>query len=124
MEDATLSKDEILRSFGAVRRLFQDGKGGFVYPFRFMTYAEPSDRTAVRVIFSTPKRYHKRAVKRNRVRRCMKDIYRRNKGIIYDSGLLGEIDLALIYSSKEIVDYVTMQKSIRRILTMVRDALS
>ncbi|MBE6210591.1 MAG: ribonuclease P [Rikenellaceae bacterium] len=122
MPDFTLPHDERLRSFGAVRRLFQEGHGGFVYPFRYVVYAEYDDRFSVEVLFSVPKKNHKRANVRNLLRRRTKEAYRLNKSILHDNAKSANVDMALIYSSKEVVDYKTIENAIRKILaTVVED---
>ncbi|MCH5330484.1 MAG: ribonuclease P protein component [Alistipes sp.] len=110
---------ERLRSFGAVRRLFQSGHGGFIYPFRYILFAEPDEQFSVRVLFSVPKRNHKRANVRNLLRRRTKEAYRLNKEIIHGCGKNISADVALIYSSKEICDYKTIENAIKRILAAV-----
>ena len=114
-----LPKAERLRSLGAVRRLFDEGTAGFVYPFRYMVITEQSTLPSVEVLFSVPKRYHKRANKRNLLRRRMKEAYRLNKSILAaeDRGVV--IDLALIYSSKELLPYKSINNAISRILREV-----
>ena len=66
-----LPKSERLSSLTAVRRLFADGASGFVYPFRYMVYKSESTTPTVEVLFSVPKRNHKRANKRNTLKRRM-----------------------------------------------------
>ena len=108
-----------MRSLGAVRRLFDEGTAGFVYPFRYMVIAEQSTQPSVEVLFSVPKRNHKRANKRNLLRRRMKEAYRLNKSLLAaeDRGVV--IDLALIYSSKELLPYKSINNAISRILREV-----
>ncbi len=116
-----LPKSERLGSLAAVRRLFQDGASGFVYPFRYMVIAEKSTSPSVEVLFSVPKRYHKRANKRNTLRRRMKEAYRLNKCAIATSAVdrgLG-VDIAIVYSSKEILPYKTIEYAICKILSEV-----
>ncbi len=123
MSDFGLPYAERLRSFGAVRRLFSSGSGGFIYPFRYVVFAEPDDRFSVEVLFSVPKRNHKRANVRNLLRRRTKEAYRLNKSIIYDAGKSAAVDLALIYSSKEVVDYKTVEYAVKRILASLAEDL-
>ena len=114
-----LPKAERLRSLGAVRRLFDEGTAGFVYPFRYMVITEQSTKPSVEVLFSVPKRNHKRANKRNLLRRRMKEAYRLNKSLLAaeDRGVV--IDLALIYSSKELLPYKSINNAISRIRSEV-----
>lgn len=83
--------------------------------------AEESTAASVEVLFSVPKRYHKRANKRNLLRRRTKEAYRLNKqDIVTSASNRGvAIDLALIYSVKECVPYKTIENAVRRILQEV-----
>lgn len=111
-----LPKQERLHSFGALRRLFSEGRGGFIYPLRYMVYMEGAEDSSAEVLFSTPKKFLKRANKRNLIRRRMREAYRLNKGILLDSGNEFEADIALIYSSKEVLDYQTIENATKKIL--------
>ena len=112
----TLPKRERLCSFGALRRLFSEGKGGFVYPLRYVVYVEGATDASAEVLFSTPKKFLKRANKRNLVRRRMREAYRLNRDILLDSGKEFEADIALIYSTKEVLDYQIVENAIKKIL--------
>lgn len=68
MSAHSLPRTERLRSLGAVRRLFESGESGFIFPFRYVWFAEPDTEQSVEVLFSVPKKFHKRANKRNLVR--------------------------------------------------------
>lgn len=123
LSDNTLSRDERLRSFGAIRRLFKDGRGGFIYPLRYIVYAEPSEELAASVLFSTPKKFHKRANRRNLLRRRMREAYRLNRELLASEGKTGTVELALIYSTKEIHDYKTIENAVKRVLARVAQDL-
>lgn len=116
-----LAKSERLRSLGDVRRLFTDGASGFVYPFRYMVYKQESASPEVKVLFSVPKRYHKRANKRNVLRRRTKEAYRLNKQLVVAAASASgrSLDIAFVYSSKECLPYKTIQNAVCRILAEV-----
>ena len=114
MSAHSLPRTERLRSLGAVRRLFESGESGFIFPFRYVWFAEPDTEQSVEVLFSVPKKFHKRANKRNLVRR--------QKQILHD-GRPVNLDLALIYSSKETLPYKTVANAVRRILESVVEHL-
>ena len=114
--DCKLPKSEKLHSFGAIRRLFSEGRGGFVYPLRYVVYAEQGEDMSAEILFSTPKKFLKRANKRNKVRRRMREAYRLNKQMLLASENPRQIQAALIYSSKEVVDYKTIENATKRIL--------
>ncbi|MBR5105225.1 MAG: ribonuclease P protein component [Alistipes sp.] len=114
-----LPKSEKLHSFGAIRRLFSEGRGGFVYPFRYVVYAEHAEEMSAEVLFSTPKKFLKRANKRNKVRRRMREAYRLNKELLLSSNEPRMMQIALIYSSKEIIDYNTIENATKKILELI-----
>lgn len=121
-DDRSLPRSERLRSLGAVRRLFECGESGFVFPFRYVWYAEPDTEPSVEVLFSVPKKFHKRANRRNLLRRRTKEAYRLQKQIVRN-GATVNLDLALIYSSKEVLPYKVIANAVRKILEHVAERL-
>ena len=115
MSDFKLPKSEKLHSFGAIRRLFTEGRGGFIYPLRYVVYAEAADEMQAEILFSTPKKFLKRANRRNKIRRRMREAYRLNKEILA-GGEPRHLQVALIYSSKENLDYKTIENATKKIL--------
>ena len=122
MSDCSLPRPERLRSLGAVRRLFEQGESGFVFPFRYIWFAEADTLPSTEVLFSVPKRYHKRANKRNLLRRRTKEAYRLQKTLLA-AGEPCNLDLALIYSSKEVLPYKTIARAVRKILETLAERL-
>lgn len=133
MSDYTLPRSERIRSLKAIRRLFSEGRGGFVYPIRYMALSSDSSQSeeskseerGVEVLFSVPKKFHKRANKRNLLKRRMREAYRLNRQLLVEK--LGaqakELDLALIYSAKELHSYKTIENVIRKVLEQVSATL-
>lgn len=119
MTNRSLPHNERLRSLSAVRRLFTDGESGFVYPLRYVVLTEESADTAVEVMFSVPKRMHKRAVKRNLLRRRTKEAYRIGKQPLHEAAAGHTVHLALIYSSKQAHEYKTIENAVAKILSEV-----
>lgn len=121
-DDRSLPRSERLRSLGAVRRLFECGESGFIFPFRYVWYAEPDTEPSVEVLFTVPKKFHKRANRRNLLRRRTKEAYRLQK-LIVRNGAAVNLDLALIYSSKEVLPYKVISNAVRKILEHVAERL-
>lgn len=119
MTNRTLPRRERLRSFGAIRRLFESGESGFVYPLRYVWLAEADDLGSVEVLFSVPKKFQKRANKRNLQRRRTKEAYRLNRELLDHAGNPVDLDLALIYSSREIVPYRVIEHAVQKILERI-----
>ena len=90
-----------------------------------MVYAEDCDSPlSAEILFSTPKKFHKRANRRNTLRRRMREAYRLNKGILLEhSEVNRHLQVALIYSSKEILDYKTIENATKRILQNICEQL-
>ena len=130
MSTQSLTRAERLRSLKTIRRLFEEGRGGFTYPFRYIwlvdecevaeaegVMPEVKDETAgVEVLFSTPKRFLKRANKRNLMRRRTKESYRLNKSELVAAVANRKVHIALVYSTKKIHSYKTINNAVERIL--------
>lgn len=129
MSDYSLSRAERLRSLTSIRRMFSQGKGGFVYPFRYV-YLLHKERTEVtesvagspiEVMFSVPKKFHKRANRRNLLKRRTREAYRFSREALraqlIEQG--AELDIAFIYSTKEIHSYKTISHAVQRILEQI-----
>ena len=118
-----LPKSERLCSLGALRRLFDEGRSGFVYPFRYTYLTEESTSPSIEVLFSVPKRNYKRANKRNLLKRRMREAYRLNnselKSLCQSRGVA--FDIAFIYSSKEVLPSNTIAHAITKILAEVAE---
>lgn len=123
MPDRSLPRAERLRTLGAVQRLFESGQSGFCFPFRFVWIAEPDAASSVEVLFSVPKKFHKRANKRNLLRRRTKEAYRLQKEILTAPNRAANLDLALIYTTKEILPYNRIEHAVRRILESIAERL-
>ena len=131
MLDNTLSRAERLRSLSAIRRLFGEGKSGFVYPFRYnflihnaaQSAAEEQTHSSecIKIMFSVPKRFHKRANKRNLLKRRMREAYRLNRGpLVEHLASNGQsVELAIVYSAKECHSYKTIEYAVQRVLEQV-----
>lgn len=114
---ATLPRQERLGSEKAIARLFKEGRGGFVHPLRYVFLTGTTEtgfpETGVAVLFAAPKKFHKRANKRNLCRRRLREAYRLNKSLL--GGATGH--LALVYSSKELVPYKELENAVCEILS-------
>jgi ribonuclease P protein component len=92
-----------------------------------MFFVEAADTEAgdakggIEVMFSVPKKFHKRANKRNVLKRRTREAYRLNREQVRvkveQSGK--QLDLALVYYTKDILSYKTIENAVRRILGQV-----
>lgn len=120
----TFRKEERLHSKKAISELMSRGKSFSNHPLRILwTETEPGGKFAAQVMFSVPKKKIKTAVQRNRLRRRMREAYRKNKHLLYEplneSGTA--IALAFIYTSPEESEYRDIEHKIIVSLQRLRD---
>lgn len=112
----------------AANELFVGSKGGFVYPYRYLVKkraATPEEAATVSVLIVVPKRNIKRAVGRNLLKRRTREAYRLQKLPLVakaeERGL--HLDIGLIYSTKEVLDYKVVSNAIEQILEKIGSRL-
>ncbi len=114
-----LTQSERLCSRKAIGRLFSGGNELFHYPFRLLwMYDESRSRYPVQVAIAVPRKRFKKAVSRNRIRRLIREAYRRNKNILYSSSLVerGNVDMMIIYVSSRMYDYNYIKLRLEEVL--------
>jgi ribonuclease P protein component len=113
----TFGKDEKLCSQKAITDLFSKGKQIFKHPVKLLWLpVEPGSEGRNKVIISVSKRNFKRAVDRNKIKRLLRECYRKNKqateAIYKDQKLL----IGLIYIGKEIPRFYLLEPIIIELL--------
>ena len=109
----SFSKRERISEKKIIDSLFSSGKKFGVYPFdvRFLNQDENSDAIS-KVLITVSSSKVKSAVKRNLLKRRIKESYRINKNIISNKSLM----IAFIYISEEIFKFLVINKAIKKIL--------
>lgn len=97
--DAALPKSERLCGLKAVGELFQTGKSASAGCLR-CKYLLREDGEASCIVVSVPKRSFKRAVKRNLLKRRIRESYRRQKALLGPG-----VDILFIYTAAEVLPY-------------------
>ena len=106
----TLPKKERLCGKTRITRLLAEGKHGNIPGFRFC-YLVSNEQDYNRIMVSVPKKIFKRAVKRNLLKRRMRESWRLNKETLGATG----IDILFTYATKEILDQGEIQSAIIKI---------
>ena len=104
-----LPKYERICKENDIQALFDKGEGFSVYPFRvvFLFRHDESRPVTVRLLVSVSKKRFHHAFKRNRVKRLIRESWRRNKASLYEICEKDNIslDVALVYTATVIHSY-------------------
>lgn len=128
----TLCKEERLHGRDAVEKLFKDAgsRSMVAFPVRVVyVLAPPQADTCVntRMLVSVPKRQFKRAVKRNRVKRQVREAYRKHKhGLIETVSRIGEqhLSLAFVWLDSKLYDTNVVEKKVEKLLLRIEEKLT
>jgi len=107
----TLQKYEILRKENDISTLFAKGKPLKAYPFRIVyRVIRNTPVSTCRILISVSKKRFHHAFKRNRVKRLIREAWRKNKQPLYEFCQANNIsiDIALIYTATLIHSYNEM----------------
>ena len=115
----TLTKAERLRSRKIISPLFNEGNSIVASPIRMVwVQVENADKSPLQFAVSVPKKKFKRAVDRNRLKRQMREVVRKNKSEI--KKLLQEKNkpcaMMFVFTGKEKAEFKEIEEKIILIL--------
>ncbi|WP_347173001.1 ribonuclease P protein component [Polaribacter uvawellassae] len=99
----TLGKQERLKSKTLIGKLYKEGKSVKSFPLRLVyIQTEHTSKYPAQVGVSVPKRNFKKAVDRNHLKRLLRETYRKQKQLVYNT-----IDQPYVY----MISYIGKEKS-------------
>jgi ribonuclease P protein component len=104
--------------------LFAKGSSSSVYPVRLVYTETPVDLIfPAQAMFVVPKRNHKKAHDRNKLKRRMREVYRLNKSTLYEKLRLKnkKLLMAFIYTGRTQEGYAVIETSLLKLLNKIQE---
>ncbi|SNR51637.1 ribonuclease P protein component [Lutibacter flavus] len=119
----TLGKEEKLKSKKLIEQLFAEGKHVKSFPFRLVYLpVNHFGKMPIKVGFSVPKRNVKLAVNRLRIKRLMREVYRKNKDLFTDN-LDKRYIFMFVYMAKEEIKYSDLELALIKLGAKFQDKI-
>ena len=117
---ASFTKGEKLCGVKTISELFSTGRPLNLPSLRVIYRVMPADPflEPVRVLISVPKRYFRKAVDRNLIKRRIREAYRQNKTVLINSlsGRGKRCDLAIIWNDTVIQPYSLTEECVKEMI--------
>ncbi|NVO19081.1 MAG: ribonuclease P protein component [Bacteroidetes bacterium] len=114
----TFKKKERLCSRKAIEELFISGKSFFISPVKIqINTSEVTGLSNIEVLISVPKRNIRHATDRNRMKRLLRESYRKRKILLLDSCKPNTYySMALLFTGKKMTDFKTIDSTIELLI--------
>ena len=111
-----------------IDKVFQEGKSFYSYSLRvnFLANEQSPGTTPLKLLISVPKRIHRTAVARNRIKRLIREAYRINKNSLLNihTQSIKQINVAFIYTNKNIISFEAINKEIQWIIRQLEKKIN
>ncbi|MFK7813591.1 MAG: ribonuclease P protein component [Maribacter sp.] len=113
---SSFPKEEKLKSKKLIEKLFAEGKSISNYPFKliYLKTELPFD-VPIQTGVTVPKKNFKSAVKRNRIKRLMRESYRLNKALVFNNSK-GSFAFLFLYLGREMPDFSIVDENLKAVL--------
>jgi ribonuclease P protein component len=120
----TLGREEKLKSNILIEQLFMEGERIKSFPLQLIYLpVQYTSEFPIKVAFSVPKRNVKLAVNRNRIKRLMREVYRKNK-YLFSENIQKPYIFMFIYMGKEEVSYAKLELTLQKLSTIFLSKLT
>lgn len=110
----TFTKQERLSSKLLIDKLVEKGRSFNNSPFKFVWLEVQESIVPVQFLVSVPKRNFKKAVDRNKLKRRIREAYRKNKAALLFNELDGKkLCLMVVYIAKEKLEYAEIEQKLK-----------
>jgi ribonuclease P protein component len=113
-------KEERLSGKKVIAGLFDSGQAFSLYPFRvFWKIEDTGSCSPARIAVSVSKRYFKKAVDRNRIKRLTREAWRLNKHVLYKHLEENNINLVLmlVYTREDMPEYDLIEQKVKNVVS-------
>ncbi len=123
----TLKKEERIFKKKEIERIFESGDSFKVFPLRMVFILNPSDspESIPSILISVPKKKFRHAVKRNRIKRLVRESYRLNsfelKASLQEKKF--NLEVAFLYIGSEVLTYQEIENAMKNALELLKKKL-
>ena len=118
----TFTKKERLSSKKPIDQLFTEAKTFFSYPFKvFYLFQDAEKELPVQVLITVSKKNFKKAVDRNKLKRLVREGYRKNKILLHD--YLNENNKSVLFGLVYVGETILLPQEIERKLILILQRL-
>ena len=122
--DQSFPNTEHLKGKTLINELFLNGKSVTAYPLRmYYIPLKDNDVKGFKVGVSVPKRNFKLAVHRNRIKRLLRESFRKNQSLVYN-GTTQHFALLIVYIGKETPEYEFVETKFKKLVGAFLKAVS